>query len=1427
MAHPLLCGVVRLARAAALWMLPSAAHAVDAVAVPNELQGWQDWALHGLETRRCPLSVASQGMPASNVSCAWPQVLTLNVDAHGGRFAQAWDVYADSWIALPGDEQHWPRDVKLNNAAAAVVLREGVPQLRLAAGHYAITGKFQWATRPEQLLLPSQIGLLALVVDGQPVVQPQRPGEALSFGRRRSAAQATAMEVQVYRLVSDQIPIILTTRLRLQVAGEAREELLARALPEGFVPVSLSGALPARLDADGRLRVQVRAGSFEITLVARGATSATALHRPALPAAAGRWPREEVWSFQGDDRLRVASAEGADGIDPAQANVPEDWRALPAYRMGVDSTLAIAERSRGLANADENRLTLARQLWLDFDHHGYTAVDTVSGQMRQGWRLDMYAPYRLESARSGEDNLLITQGAGAERTGLELRAPTLNVRTLERMDGVRGSVPATGWTTRFEHVSGQLNLPVGHRLLGILGPDIASGTWWSGWGLWSLFGVILVVVFTLRVVGWPAATVAFGALLLMYQENPSFIWAWANTLAAIGLAAVVPLGRLQRFVRCYRLVSVGLLGMLLLPMLFGQIRLAIYPQLEALGYRSANSMSEPRSNEREYGKLASKDDRVAMAGRAGAMNSAPMPASAAPPPVEIAAEEAVAAAGGAAEDKIEAAVVTSARKSNVSSYGLNTQQALQRYAPGTQIQTGPGIPGWRYQSYPYAWSGPVDPDARVRFIFIGPWLLALWRLAGVLLLGVWFFALLQRAFDLNIGGPLARGLFARFAAWLDAGTTRTALSAIGMLVMLGVGELTAPIAQAASTPDSALLGELRNRLAAPPTCAPNCAEITRAAVRVAADRLDVELNVSALAFVSVAIPSAENHWQIDSLSVDGVGSLAARRAGDGILWVPLRAGVRLVRISGRITATDSVQLAFPMRPRVVDVNATGWDVAGVNESRLISGTLELARRQVTTPAVGSAATRPDAAAAGVQFPAFVRVYRNFNLDLDWTVSSVVQRIAPARAAITVEIPLVAGESVLTDGIKLRDGKFALIGLPAGAAQTSWSSGLVRGDKITLSLPADVARSEVWNFSVNPQWRVSFSGVPAVLPDQADAPVWVFTYYPRPGETLQLDISRPRAVDGKTLAIDSVRHQRSVGARTSDEVLEFDYRSTQGGRHTISLPIGARVSSVQLDGEAAQLRPEKGELSIGLLPGAHSVTVRWQSPRGAVLAVTTDSIDLHSPASNIHTLLQLPNDRWALFVLGRGAGVGPAILYWGELAALLITAWVLGRRSWSPLHTYEWLLLGLGLSTLSWSVFVLVALWLFALRWRAQWRGSSRRWVFNLVQVSLALVSALAVGSLLFSGIQYGFLSSPNMGVIGDGSGGNAFAWFRDQTTSSLPAPLVFSVPIWVYKSLIFAWALWIALALTRWLKMAWNAWSSGGFWRSGTAVVPPRSQQAS
>jgi hypothetical protein len=129
-------------------------------------------------------------------------------------------------------------------------------------------------------------------------------------------------------------------------------------------------------------------------------------------------------------------------------------------------------------------------------------------------------------------------------------------------------------------------------------------------------------------------------------------------------------------------------------------------------------------------------------------------------------------------------------------------------------------------------------------------------------------------------------------------------------------------------------------------------------------------------------------------------------------------------------------------------------------------------------------------------------------------------------------------------------------------------------------------------------------------------------------------------------------------------------------------------------------------------------------------------------------------------------------------------------------------------------------------WREKTTPALPREWFNLLQVGLAAFTGVAVLTLVFVGIRYGLLASPHMGVTGPGSDGGTFTWFMDHTGSALPRPTVYSVPMWVYRAVMFAWALWIALALARWLRFSWRAWNAGGCWRTAAGVPRATDTQA-
>jgi len=1316
-------------------------------AIPPDLKPWESWVMYGEEFRRCPVRNGVGADGADAFVCTWPGRMHVAVSSGGGEFRQSWRIYAESWVALPGDSEHWPEDVRVDGALAAAVERNGVPQLRLGAGDHTISGSFTWARRPESLQLAALTALVDLTIDGKSIAPVELRAGRLWLGAVRTVTVPRALQVQVYRLLQDDIPLRLTTQLQLKVSGDAREEVLARVLPEGFVPMATTGELPMRFEPDGRLRVQVRSGEHELTIVARATSAADAI---AVPQGAGVWADEEVWTYASNDRLRITALEGAAAIDPIQAGVPDAWRSMSAFRLQRGATVTIAERSRGLSSADAHRLTLDRQLWLTFDHEDFIAADHIIGTMQQGWRLDMHAPYRLLNARRADEMLLITDGADG-RTGVEVRNAEVNLTTLARVPRDRARA-ATGWDARFDGVQTMLHLPPGHRLFAAWGADDAPGAWVNQWRLLDLFLLMLAAAAAFRLLGWSGAVLAAAVILLTHQESGAPGWLWINLFVAVALLRFVPEGRLRAWVGRYQFVSLVALGVVLIAFGVQQYRFALHPQLMQSGYGEVygiGPMDQVMMRKTANAPAEVALDAAAVEERAFISGS---PVSPAPPAVQLAVPS-----------------VTGPKR-------------LERYAPDATLQTGPGIPNWSYLTYQLRWSGPVDEKQTVRLTIVPPLLLSLWRIFGVLAAAALLLAIAKLAYGIPTNW--------RLPPWRSS-------AAAGLLLALFASSF-APRAHA-QAPDPSVLSELKKRLSEPAKCIPNCVQAVMATVIVNGDRLDVQLEVHAQANVVLGIPQAGQQWIIDRVSVDDRAADSVANSG-GQLQLPLAPGVHRVSIGGRVAEAYELTLEFPTVPRRIAVRAEGWDAAGISEGRLLNSSLQLTRR--------TTAGATERMAVSQRFLPFVRIHRRVFMGLDWTVATTVERLAPQEGAFTLRLPLLTGESVLTPGLQVGD-EGVLVSMASGENTVSWDSALERVDRQQWAAAAsDKPWVEQWDIVVSPTWHAEFAGTPAILPTENSGGLWINQFLPRPGETLDLTIVRPAASEGATVAVDSVNLITRFGQRVADTTLEFSYRSSRGGRHDLRLPQDVQVKSVVADGRTLSLRPTNGVLPLTLVPGQHSVAVEFSGGDGIGVVSRPPQLDLGVEGTNVNTTLTLPRDRWILFAWGKG--VGPAILYWGELAVFIVIALALGRLRRTPLRTRDWLLLGLGLSTFSWWVLIVFAAWLFLLDRRPAVR-IEKRWQFNAAQVLLAVFSIAALG-VLVSAIPYGLLGEPDMGVI-NGYGGS-MGWFMDRTAPQLPQPFVLSVSIWFYKLAMLLWALWLSFALLRWLPWAWRQYAVEGVWRA-------------
>ncbi|MDR2091781.1 MAG: hypothetical protein LBP58_00430 [Azoarcus sp.] len=1379
--------------------------------VPDALKPWKAWVLHGQEAWLCP-EVA--GLHKTGF-CAWPGELRLEMREGGIQFTQTWEMRREGAAPLPGSREYWPRQVTVDGWPHPVLIRGGetsgeaagktddipgdAPVVWLTAGRHAVSGWIPWLERPRELPVPQSVALISLFADGKAVLPLARSDTALMLsGVGETALERTreddSLDIQVYRKLSDGIPARLTTRVRLKVSGKPRELSVTDILPERFVPVSVVSPWAARLDQDGRLLVQALPGQATVEIAAR-LDGPLGEVRPVLSA---QRP-QEVWSYEAAPALRTTTilpggSGGALAVDPRQAGVPEDWSPLPALAVSEGARLRVEEHSRGQDERENQRLRLQREMWLDFSGKGFFARDRVEGSMRQGWRFDMARPWALVRAdnsvagASGAKDLaaalLVTQGTDESLSGVEWRWPQVTLNAGARLEaGASARIPVTGWRQTFDSVDARLHLPYGYRLIAAPGVDRASANVWVEH--WTMLEIFLAAFFTLlswRLFGVKGGIAAAVYLILAMPEPTAPVQSFVAVVVFVLLYRLMPEGRLRALFRVGQYLALFCLALTAVTFIPAQIRYALYPQLEERGF-GYSGMAAPQDS--AVFDSAAQEDATAM-----------------PPPPAPAEPRAASIAGK---------LSSSASMSEAPAQAY----ARQRYAQSSVTQTGGGEPAWSLgEQYRLHWAGPVTATQSVRLLVSPPWLTRFSRMVTVALLGVLAWLLVNAVFP---GSTPPSVWLEKLRAALPSGFPRrmsgkaASLASVALAVSFAAAIGVSPPAAAESAsgfPSGELLDELRTRLLEAPACAPSCVDVPEARIEAEPRVLRVTLAAHAAAATTLPLPEPGEHLGLRSVRIDGVAHSVLRFNGRN--YLALQAGVRRVQIEYTPDG-DAVSLSFPLLPARIEFAGTGWQAEGIDESRLLNETLNLSRSG-SAPLLsgGSGADTAERTAQTQQFPPFVHVRRDIVLDLDWSVDTEVRRVAPVEGGFTFPVPLLAGEHVTTPGVKVQDGR-ALAVFLGNAASASWSARLDEVETLELLAPPLSERSETWRVTVTPSLHLVWNGVPVTLAGDGEDQA-VFAFHPLPGEKLTLTVTRPAKVEGSFLAIDRVSLQSHIGRHASDYTLEFVLRASRGGEHHIGLPSGLEMIEARRDGVPLNLQVRENRLSLPVSPGVQAYVFRLRGQEEAGLITVGPAINLGLPAANISLRAALGEQRWVLAT--GGPDVGPAVLYWGELLAALIAAFLLARSRWSSLKLREWFLLVLGFSTFSWTALLFIALWLVVIHWRAR-TDTCADWParkFNAMQAGIVVLTVIMLEQLVAS-VPTGLLSVPGMGIRGHGSSAGQLNWFADQGGPLLPVGWILSLPVWVYRLLMLAWALWLAYILIRWLGRGFGAWLRHGYWK--------------
>ena len=718
------------------------------------------------------------------------------------------------------------------------------------------------------------------------------------------------------------------------------------------------------------------------------------------------------------------------------------------------------------------------------------------------------------------------------------------------------------------------------------------------------------------------------------------------------------------------------------------------------------------------------------------------------------------------------------------------------YDQKAQIQTGPALPEWQWRSVSFGWNGPVSATQTIHPILLPSWVqraLVLVRLSLLATLGgmLWKRRTPRQNRPLAGPPPLPGALPAAAAALFLAllGNPASAQSPAAEI---------APGTTSPSFPPQVLLDQLRDLLLKPTDAFPRAAEIPSVKLTLADRQLTMEAVIHTAALTAVPLPGRLPAWSPVAVELEGQPAPALARR-DGYLWIALPPGVHRVTVRGAVPSATEWQWTFELKPHLVEIAAPGWTVTGVNPSGVPEAQVFFARQQASSAA--------EAAYDRRDFNAIVAVDRHLELGLVWQIHTKITRLSPAGKALSLSLPLLPGERILTGDVVPANDRVE-VRLGAADASFAWESELPVQPAITLTAEPTDRWVERWHLETSPVWNVALDGLSPVFTAQESN--LIPTWHPWPGETVKLAITRPEPITGETTTVSRVIQSIALASQRRATTLTLEVEASLGRDFPLILPADSDLTSLKIGGQASPMRREEGRLIIPIRPGKQQIAVSWNQPLPLGFTATSGAVALPVESANITTSMQLPENRWILWT--RGPLNGPAVRFWAVLLAAVLFAQILAGIPLSPLSRRQWSLLVPGLTQIPLLASGFLVLWIFWLGWRGQSGPRLTPGWFKTQQVALAC-GALIAAAVVVAMVHTGLLGRPTMFILGEGSWRNTLLWYQDRSATALPTTEVLSVSIWVYRSLMLAWCLWLAFTLLSLIRWAWTQFTAGGLWR--------------
>ncbi|MYC24641.1 MAG: hypothetical protein F4X56_01820 [Gammaproteobacteria bacterium] len=1377
------------------------------VYIPESLEPWVDWVLDDNPHFACPIR-ATDGV---RLNCIWVRETNIEVlrgQTFGAKFELKVHAFAESTLQLPYGQSFKPQNVTLNGQEIALGGGNSAPEVLVPLGSHSIVGDLVWTeeTEPRFLEIPRS-GIVRLAIDGESVAHPslRGGGSRLWFSNEIKDTPTTTTTpdsefVRVFRHFIDDIPQTLTTYIEVTITGNPRTIDFGKVISDEYEISNLSSRWPAILSNDGNLVVQVSPGSNDIQIDARATDQLSSIRYEKI---SNIWPDLEYWGIQPRHHLRIIRMEGERRTDLSQVNAPRRMRETTGFVLTENDELKLIEEQRGSVQQYSSKFDVSRDIWLNFRGDFYTVADSVRAEVASSHQVASSIPLG-EVRVNGNARLIVYDDSSEERhSSIYLKPNDSYLSSIAKVARAEPLPPNT-WSVDAESLNARLHLPPGWMMLWSNGVDEVEGSWLSKWGIWDVFIVLLLLCLVWGLGGWKWTAIVAGTVLISYQLDnaPTFGW--------VVLAAICYALKAIKHVRLNQIATVSfwvVFFVVAAACVFHatiSMRNALHPQLaaESPTFEESVATSLARRFTAEDIELMGISDLSDFFRRSQERFNSTAPQMSASfatgDELRAAAKEAlssgVRSSLGSAEEVVTTgsympssdptALISKSRLGQESGeLGTPTTLEPRAYDPTLPIaiQTGPGKPSWHWQTVSLNWDGPVAQDQKMTLVLLGPWFTRL----------LYIFSALATLFVLTYFLYLKVPGIKNVVKSVLPGT-----SGIASLVFLAV--LFNPQDVHADIPDADLLKELESRLLALPDCLNECAYLEEAKVTLTDGVLTIEMQIHAEDRVAIPLPNENSSWNLVDVR-QGANQLPLLRERSR-LYTLLDKGVHDIILTANVAGLDQFDIGFELIPGHLVIVTPNWRVEGLIRGQVGDRKLTFYREQ-SAPMVSPNQTTTNF--APLEITPYVSVLRQIILSYEPTLITRVARVAPYAEEFTVRIPLLPNEQVTTAGMSVED-EHMVVTLRANQGSTVWESKLQVDSTIELSAPSIAERTERWSIVGSDFWSYDYDGV-VPIDEGEDHTMFV----PRSNEILRVEVQQTQPVPGESITISSVDAFHNVDSESTTTTLGMTILASQPGDIEITLPPEASIESLLFAGEFQSL-PSSNVVLLPIQPGNHRYALNWKTDRGVSVVYSPPSASFSQPAVNTSTDVQLPENRWILWLAG--SSLGSTVAFWSVLVGVILAAIVVSRIPNFTLSTREAVILAAGASLVDLNLLVVVGIWFLAIWLKARTQEEiTRPWLYRVEQLVLCGVTLLAL-YVLVSTIVTALTNDPNMYIVGSNYANDRFTWFSDEITGAVPTPWILSVPIWVYFVLILVWVMWLVFTLLQWMRAWWESLKTPVLW---------------